>query len=198
MDLKGGLMYAGVDGYPTRQQQPLNNVAPRGGFAYSMTDKTVIRGGYGLYWVPPITDIAEATIGARGYSAVDHVPREHRRRPDAGRARCRTRFPPASRQPQGNSLGLATGAGSVIDFVDQDSKPGYVQQYSVDWQRELPGEMAIAVGYMGSRSERLPTGRHRATRRSTSTSSIRSTRRSAPRCSRRCRTRSSATPRSAT
>ena len=51
------------------RQQPLNNVAPRGGFAYSMTEKTVIRGGYGLYWVPPITDIAEATIGARGYSA---------------------------------------------------------------------------------------------------------------------------------
>ena len=33
MDLRGGLMYAGVDGYPTRQGKPLNNVAPRGGFA---------------------------------------------------------------------------------------------------------------------------------------------------------------------
>ena len=69
MELRGGLMYAGVDGYPTRQQQPLNKVAPRGGFAYSMTEKTVLRGGYGLYWVPPITDIAEAMIGSRGYSA---------------------------------------------------------------------------------------------------------------------------------
>ena len=34
MELRGGLMYAGLDGYPTRQAQPLNNVAPRGGFAY--------------------------------------------------------------------------------------------------------------------------------------------------------------------
>jgi hypothetical protein len=77
-------------------------------------------------------------------------------------------FPNGITEPQGNSLGLATGAGSVIDFVDQDSKPGYVQQYSLDWQRELHGQMAIAVGYMGSRSERLPIG-GTVTPRSTST-----------------------------
>ena len=48
-------MYAGVDGNPTRQGKPLNDVAPRGGFAWSVTDKTVVRGGYGFYWVPPIS-----------------------------------------------------------------------------------------------------------------------------------------------
>ena len=157
MELRGGLMYAGVDGYPTRQAQPLNNVAPRGGFAYSMTEKTVIRGGYGLYWVPPITDIAEAMIGARGYSASTTFLSST----DGGLTPVGTLsnpFPNGITEPQGNSLGLATGAGSVIDFVDQDSKPGYVQQYSLDFQRELAGQMAIAVGYMGSRSERLPIG----------------------------------------
>jgi trimeric autotransporter adhesin len=157
MTLKGGLMYAGVDGYPSRQQQPLNNVAPRGGFAYSLSEKMVVRGGYGLYFVPPITDIAEATIGARGYSASTTFLAST----DGGLTPVGTLanpFPNGVTEPQGNSLGLATGAGSVIDFVDQNSKPGYVQQYSVDWQRELPGEMAIAVGYMGSRSERLLIG----------------------------------------
>jgi hypothetical protein len=157
MTLKGGLMYAGVDGYPSRQQQPLNNVAPRGGFAYSLSEKMVVRGGYGLYFVPPITDIAEATIGARGYSASTTFLAST----DGGLTPVGTLanpFPNGVTEPQGNSLGLATGAGSVIDFVDQNSKPGYVQQYSFDWQRELPGEMAIAVGYMGSRSERLLIG----------------------------------------
>ena len=63
-------MYAGVDGNPTRQGNPLNGVAPRGGFAYSMTDKTVIRGGYGFFWVPTIAaGTGEAAIGSRGYSA---------------------------------------------------------------------------------------------------------------------------------
>jgi hypothetical protein len=157
MELEGGLMYAGVDGYPTRQGKPLNNVAPRGGFAYSVTEKTVIRGGYGLYWVPPISDTGESAIGSRGYSASTTFLASV----DGGLTPVGTisdPYPAGITPPQGNSLGLATGAGSVIDFVDQDSKPGYVQQYSLDWQRELPGEMAIAFGYMGSRSERLSLG----------------------------------------
>src|SRR5688500_5614136 len=122
-----------------------------------MTEKTVIRGGYGLYWVPPITDIAEAMIGARGYSASTTFLSST----DGGVTPGGTisnPFPAGITEPQGNSLGLATGAGSVIDFVDQDSKPGYVQQYSFDFQHELPGQMAVALGYMGSRSERLTLG----------------------------------------
>jgi len=156
MELRGGLMYAGVDGYPTRQGQPLNNVAPRGGFAYSVTDKTVIRGGYGLYWVPPISDTGESAIGSRGYSASTTFLASVDGLTPVGTIS--DPFPAGITPPQGNSLGLATGAGSVIDFVDQDSEPGYVQQYSLDWQRELPGQMAIAFGYMGSRSERLSMG----------------------------------------
>ena len=157
MALKGGLMYAGVDGNPTRQGKPLNNVAPRGGFAWSVTDKTVVRGGYGLYWVPPISDTGESAIGSRGYSASTTFLSSV----DGGLTPVGTianPFPAGITPPQGNSLGLATGAGSVIDFVDQDSEPGYVQQYSLDWQGELSGGMAIAVGYMGSRSERLSLG----------------------------------------
>ena len=44
-------MYAGVDGNPTRQGDPkLFKVGPRGGFAYTINDTTVIRGGVGLFW----------------------------------------------------------------------------------------------------------------------------------------------------
>src|SRR4029079_14547249 len=67
-------------------------------------------------------------------------------------------FPNGTTPPQGNSLGLLTGAGGDIDFVSQDSKPGYVQQCSIDVQRELPGNMAASIGYQGSRSERLSMG----------------------------------------
>ncbi len=51
--LKGGLMYAGVDGYPTHQSDPSKTkFAPRAGFAWSLNPKTVVRGGYGLFWAP--------------------------------------------------------------------------------------------------------------------------------------------------
>ena len=52
-----GVLFAGDPGCPagTGQYPNLANVAPRLGFAYRLTDKTVLRGGAGLYYVPPQT-----------------------------------------------------------------------------------------------------------------------------------------------
>jgi hypothetical protein len=47
-------------------------------------------------------------------------------------------------------LGLLTGAGGTINFVDQNKGDPKVHQYSIDLQRELPGNMAITVGYVGA------------------------------------------------
>ena len=158
MSLTGGLMYAGVDGYPTHQGKPLNGVAPRGGFAWSLSDSTVVRGGYGFFWAPTqYPGTSESAVGSRGYTASTSFLSST----DGGLTPANTLsnpFPDGFTQPQGNSLGLATGAGGVIDFIDQDAKPGYVQQYSVDLQHQLPGGNVIGVGYMGSRSERLSVG----------------------------------------
>jgi len=50
----GSVLYAGVNGNGTHAGNPnKNKLSPRIGFAYSLSDKTVIRGGYGIYrdWV---------------------------------------------------------------------------------------------------------------------------------------------------
>jgi hypothetical protein len=158
LDLKGGLMYAGVNGNTTRQAQGLNGFAPRGGVAWSVTDKTVVRGGYGLFWAPTmLPNLSEAVMGTRGYSAATTylASTDGNLTPSGSLS---NPFPNGVVPPQGNSLGLMTGTGGVIDFVDPNSKPGYVQQYSLDYQRELPGNSVFGVGYMGSRSERLSLG----------------------------------------
>ena len=62
------------------------------------------------------------------------------------------------RADDGVTPDLFRRAGGDEAAFDQDAEPGYVQQYSLDWQRELPGQMAISFGYMGSRSERLSLG----------------------------------------
>ena len=47
-NLKGGLVFVGVDGNPRTQYiQDKNNFAPRIGFAYQLNSKTAIRGGWG-------------------------------------------------------------------------------------------------------------------------------------------------------
>ena len=57
---------------------------------------------------------------------------------------------PALVQPIGSSLGLLTGVGSTINYVDQDKGDPKVHQYSFDVQRELPGNMAVTIGYVGA------------------------------------------------
>src|SRR5262249_42502778 len=52
--VKGGLSFAGVDGNPVNPwKYDKNNVQFRGGFAFQVDDKTVVRGGYGRYFLNP-------------------------------------------------------------------------------------------------------------------------------------------------
>ncbi len=47
-------------GNPTHNGNPLGiKVGPRVGFAYSANSKTVIRGGWGIFWIPQSFSAAE-------------------------------------------------------------------------------------------------------------------------------------------
>jgi hypothetical protein len=59
-------------------------------------------------------------------------------------------FPAGLQAPLGSSLGLLTGVGGNIDFIDQTKGSPRVHQYSVDLQRELAGHMAVTIGYVGA------------------------------------------------
>ena len=156
--LKGGLMYAGENGYPTHQGEALNGFAPRGGFAWSLSNKDVIRGGYGFFWAPmQFSGVGETAMGRMGFtSTTTYLASTDGNRTPANSLS--DPFPSGILPPQGSSKGLATGVGGVIDFVDQNSTPGRVHQYSVDYTRELPGSTAVSIGYSGSRSEQMPVG----------------------------------------
>ena len=67
-------------------------------------------------------------------------------------------FPQGIRQPTGNRLGLLQNVGGSVRFVDQNTKHGYTQQYSLDIQRELPGGVAVTLGYVGSRLLHMSIG----------------------------------------
>ncbi len=159
--LRGGLMYAGVDGYPTHQSDPSKTqFAPRVGFAYSINPETVLRGGYGLFWAPfQYAFPSENNLGARGFTqTTDFVAST-----DGGLTPCATcsfanPYPNGISQPSGSANGILTGAGGSINFNDQFRKSPYVHQFSLDFQRELGKDVVVGIGYIGARTERIGVG----------------------------------------
>ncbi len=159
--LKGGLEYAGVDGYPTHQSDPSKaKFGPRAGFAWSVDSKTVLRGGYGLFWAPhQYPGISSSSLGTRGYTqSTDYVASR-----DGGLTPCAgcsivNPFPSGIAQPTGNAGGILTGAGGTVQFVDQFRKSAYVHQYSLDLQHELPGRIVAGIGYIGATTRHLGLG----------------------------------------
>jgi hypothetical protein len=146
--INGGLIFAGVNGAPEAQGDPAAvKVAPRGGFTYSMDPRTVIRGGYGLFYAP--WNYSRATHGQIGFARTTTLNQSDSR---AGVpiTTLDNPFPGGLQEPIGSSLGLLTGTGSNITYVDQTKGNPKVHQYSVDLQRELGGGVALTVGYVGA------------------------------------------------
>jgi trimeric autotransporter adhesin len=153
---RGGLMYAGVNGNPVEQgDQPTLKYSPRVGFVYSMNPKTVVRGGYGVYQAPwNYQAVGSANYGQVGYSQNTFMVQD-RFRPTSTLT---NPFPSGVNQPRGNSFGVLEGYGTQIEFIDQAKKAPYVQQYSVDVNRELPGNLAIGFEYNGATGRNLGLG----------------------------------------
>jgi hypothetical protein len=157
--IKGGLVYAGVGGNPAHQGDPQKLAfQPRFGFAYTVTPDTVVRGGYGIFFAPLQLFFPSSTgYGALGYTAsTDYVASTDANLTPAGVIS--NPFPRGLRQPTGNTLGLLQNVGGSVRFVDQNNKRGYTQQYSFDIQRELPGRVAVTLGYVGSRLLHMSVG----------------------------------------
>ena len=154
--LMGGLVFAGVNGATLEQgRQPAIKAAPRVGAVFSFNDKTVLRGGWGLYYSPWNYPAAGTTgWGQIGYSATTSVPQPS----GVPTVTMSNPFPSGLTPTSGNSLGLLTGTGGDIFFVDPNKGAPRVQQYSADLQRELPGGVSVSVGYTGLTGSNLSWG----------------------------------------
>ena len=191
----GAVEYAGLNGNPTQTGNfNTNKWGPRGGIAYQLDSKTVIRGGYGLFWAPQFA--LGGPISTLGYSAITSFTGSTNLA-GALTPTLYNPFPGGFIPPDREQL-RASRAELVRTFrcLDPNAKSPRVQQYSIDIQRQLPYGIAAEVGYVGSYSTHMTLGRsadqyqcaepelafpgHRRTQRSGAESILSGTSRTAP------------------
>jgi hypothetical protein len=151
--LRGGLIFAGVDGAPEEQGDlPAIKVAPRVGITYALNPRTVLRGGYGTFYAP--WQYNATNHGQIGFSRTTTLV-QTAAESDVPITTLDNPFPAGLQRPIGSSLGLLTGVGGNINYIDQNKGAPVVHQYSFDTQHELPGDMAVTIGYQGATGRKV-------------------------------------------
>jgi Carboxypeptidase regulatory-like domain len=151
--------------------------SPRLGFAYSWDQKTVIRGGYGVFWIPnyvsfglnPDNDVIN--LATTPFFATQDGGITPSATLDASNCKlngttfasfaCTTPGPfgtagillPPGRGGNTSAFIANNGSPTLAPYLNQ--KPGYVQQYNLDLQRQLPAGFFLDVAYAGSHGVHL-------------------------------------------
>jgi outer membrane receptor protein involved in Fe transport len=162
LSVKGGLRFVAEGGQSRYNFDPSkDNFMPRVGAAFQLTPKTVLRGGYGLFYIP-LREMrgfgvgqANLPMSQAGFSSSTAMLTSL----DGGLTPFNTLgnpFPQGFVQPVGSSLGLATLLGQSVSVYDEQARRASSQEFQLSVQRELPGQILLDVAYVGSRVKHLP------------------------------------------
>ncbi|HEY8562475.1 MAG TPA: TonB-dependent receptor [Pyrinomonadaceae bacterium] len=119
---------------------------PRLGFAYAFNEKTVFRGGWGIYYSPVF--YGNGGDGLLGYNSGGNPINFGR---DAN-IDLDTYVPLPTVNPNGQFIGDLS---LTQDYYDENFKLGRVMQYDLNVQRQLPFNFVVSLSYIGNRGTRL-------------------------------------------
>jgi len=151
LTLKGGLVY----GAPGLWTTNTNNVAPRVGIAYKLTNNLIFRTGYGISYVPTsLAGLAASdgystnttwlsTLGSAGF-----VPRYLLNNP----------YPNGVTAPVGSADGLSTGVGTSIDANLKSHATSYVGNFTANLEFQVGGNGVLEVGFASVQGRKLSQG----------------------------------------
>jgi len=151
--VSGGLTFPGV-GEASRYlwNGAIHNFMPRIGLAYSLRPTTVLRAGYGIYFVP--LGVTNINVNQTGFSSSSAFVASL----DNGQtyiANLTNLFPGGFTRALGAAGGASTFLGQGISFFNPYLRNPYMQRWQFAVQRQLPAKVVLELSYVGNRGTRL-------------------------------------------
>ncbi len=132
---------------------------PRIGFAYLLTPKTVVRGGYGIYFSQTRSGAnGLLSYGSQGFNQYSNIVTSYQNDGATPYLHLSNPFPNGLSLPTGSSLGLLNDVGyGAIGPIRNGfyAKTPYEQSWSFGFERQLPSNMVISAQYLGKKGTRL-------------------------------------------
>ncbi len=148
LDLRGGVLFAGIDGNPRRLGiQDWNNFGPRVGLAWQVTSKTVIRTGYGLFYSSFLDNLDYTLPVPLTFSTnIPYIGTVDRgATPFTSLA---NPFPQGIPRATGNSEGRRALIGDSITAVNHNRVVPYNQQWQFGLQQALPWQSKFEANFI--------------------------------------------------
>ena len=139
-----------------------NNLAPRVGFAYQVNDRTVVRGGAGIYYGMNVATNFQYPVP---HSAARHPSSSPRTTTSLATPRLKIHFPTGIQDPQGTKYGkLAEWGLSNGNNLDlEKARNAEVYQWNIGLQQAFPWQVVLGIDYSANRSTHLPWGGYNST-----------------------------------
>src|SRR5262249_41596831 len=149
-NLRGGMKFASAEDRNVTGADH-NDFGPRFGFAYRFTEKTVLRGEYGVFYTPP-RNHAILNQGGGFIGFAQTTPSVFTFQNDGATpwATLTDPFPPnGPNLPIGSSQGLLSFIGDAVSGPFRDVHPTpYEQSWTFGIQREMAGGVLIDANYV--------------------------------------------------
>ena len=126
---------------------------PRVGFAYSINDKTVFRGGYGIFY-EPLKEGSFADQDGLGFFNRQDLTSTTGFQIDSGVTRIFPSSGPFTPDAQNGSPGQPNGG--LILVPRGSGRPADIQTWNLDIQRQITANLVLSIAYVGSKGTHLP------------------------------------------
>ena len=135
------------------------NIQPRFGLAYLITPKTVVRGGYGIYFGQSRSGAnGLLSYGSQGYNQYTNAITTYQNDGATPYLSLSNPFPYGLIQPPGSSLGLMNdvGYGAIGPLRTHDAaKTPYEQTWTLGFEQQLPWNLVASASYIGKKGTHL-------------------------------------------